>query len=107
MPLHNYFQLRGEARFDTEWIDSDIEGVDLMEQELFEKEEPQGLTKEWSLPRSLILVPNDKIKNYFGEKIAMYFEFLSFYTLMLIIPAVFGIPVFIVDQIFDNKTPQM
>ena len=107
MPLHNYFLLRGEMRFDTQWIDSDIEDLDLNEVELFEKEYPAGLTKDWSLPRSLMMVPEDKIKNYFGEKIAMYFEFLSFYTLMLIIPALFGVPVFIVDQIFDNQTPQM
>lgn len=34
---------------------------------------------------------SDKIRNYFGEGVAMYFSFLSFYTLLLVVPAVLGL----------------
>lgn len=38
--------------------------------------------------------PSDLIKDYFGERIGLYFEFLGFYTSALIIPAIFGIITF-------------
>ena len=44
---------------------------------------------------------NESIKDYFGPKVAIYFEFLLFYTKWLIVPAVCGI----VNQykIFENS----
>jgi len=41
-----------------------------------------------------IFPPIDKIKSYFGEKIAMYFSFLSFYSIWLLTPGLLGIIVF-------------
>ncbi|KAK8397348.1 hypothetical protein O3P69_004806 [Scylla paramamosain] len=35
--------------------------------------------------------PLDRIRNYFGESVAMYFSFLGFYTLALTLPAAFGV----------------
>jgi hypothetical protein len=63
-------------------------------QKLFEEHVPKGLSKAW---RSWLTVPAGRIREYFGEKIAMYFAFLSFYTIMLIIPSIIGIPIFIVQ----------
>lgn len=37
-------------------------------------------------------VPLDDLKEYFGEKIALYFAFVEHYTTWLIIPGVIGIP---------------
>jgi hypothetical protein len=31
-------------------------------------------------PRIPWLIPTDTMRDYFGEKIALYFDFLSFYT---------------------------
>ncbi|RIB06533.1 calcium-activated chloride channel-domain-containing protein [Gigaspora rosea] len=39
--------------------------------------------------------PLDKIREYFGEKLALYFVFLKFYTNWLTIPSIVGVIVFI------------
>lgn len=38
--------------------------------------------------------PVDEIRSYFGEKVAFYFSFLSFFTAFLVLPAVFGLLTF-------------
>ncbi|KAF2351045.1 Anoctamin [Trinorchestia longiramus] len=40
----------------------------------------------------------DKIRDYFGEGIAMYFSFLSFYTMLLIVPAMLGLAQFVLEN---------
>jgi anoctamin-8 len=37
------------------------------------------------------LYHQDKINNYFGIKLALYFAWLGFYTKALIIPAILGL----------------
>lgn len=43
------------------------------------------------------LVPLKKIRDYYGEKIALYFNFLSFFTKKLFFMSIFSIPVYIVQ----------
>jgi hypothetical protein len=43
-------------------------------------------------------VPSDAIREYFGEKVALYYEFLSFYNIYLFILGVFGIVAYIVQN---------
>jgi len=52
----------------------------------------------WFLP------PVTKVRNYFGEKIAFYVHYLNFLTLLLIIPAIVGIPVFVLQVIYDEDS---
>lgn len=40
---------------------------------------------------SSVFFPVDKIKDYYGENIAIYFEWLNFYMLWLSVPAVLSI----------------
>lgn len=42
------------------------------------------------------LVPLKKIRDYYGEKIALYFNFLSFFTKKLFFMGIFSIPIYIV-----------
>lgn len=44
----------------------------------------------------------EAIQNYFGEKIALYFEFLKFHTRRLYLIGIFGVIVFIIDNIMSN-----
>lgn len=54
------------------------------------------LSREWaSVKRWAHYQPLDQIRDYFGEKFAIYFAWLGFYTNMLILPSIVGILCFI------------
>lgn len=59
---------------------------------MHDKNSLQTLTTNWLNPWTLPWKqPMNHIKEYFGEKIALYFSFMGQYTIALIIPAIFGI----------------
>jgi anoctamin-10 len=43
------------------------------------------------------------VRNYFGEKIAFYVHYLSFTTILLIIPAIIGIPAFVLQEVDKDE----
>ncbi|ELU07316.1 hypothetical protein CAPTEDRAFT_153860 [Capitella teleta] len=54
------------------------------------------LYEAWARPgRWYCYQPLDLIRKYFGEKIAIYFAWLGFYTTMLIVPSILGVAAFI------------
>ncbi|CAH0478562.1 unnamed protein product [Peronospora belbahrii] len=53
------------------------------------------LRHTWALHWTMFYQPLHKIRYYFGEKIALYFAWLEFYTKMLMFPAVAGIITFV------------
>ena len=64
----------------------------------------EWLLREWALsfnPRELwgpATAPLLEIRDYFGEKIALYFAWLEFYTKMLVLPLLAGLPLFFVEK---------
>lgn len=50
-------------------------------------------------------VPVDLIKEYYGEEIAIYFEWMNFFLRWMLFPAIFGILIWSLNQfLFDPAT---
>ncbi|POM59520.1 Anoctamin-like protein [Phytophthora palmivora] len=60
------------------------------------------LRATWALNVKMVYQPLHKIRYYFGEKIALYFAWLEFYTKMLIFPAIAGIITIIYEEQHDG-----
>ena len=91
-------------RFEEEEKEKRIDKLEfsLLSKKLFEKEVPKGLSNFW---KNIFIPPVTKIRNYFGEKIALYFAFLTFYNIMLIFPSIICVPVFVIQAIYtDGET---
>ncbi|KAL7692429.1 putative anoctamin [Plasmopara halstedii] len=56
----------------------------------------------WALDMKMIYQPIHKIRYYFGEKIALYFAWLEFYTKMLLFPSIAGIITIIYEEERDE-----
>lgn len=99
--FHNEFDLYGEHRFDFSKREDYMEDdeVELQAKELFAEAIPTGLTNEWKW----LFPPVTKVRNYFGEKIAFYVHYLSFTTILLIIPAIIGIPAFVLQEVDEDE----
>ncbi|OQR89568.1 anoctamin [Thraustotheca clavata] len=66
--------------------------------DLFALHDPEilkHLTHEWALKLTLTSQPIGLLRNYFGEKIALYFSWLEFYTKCLTLPAAVGIVIYV------------
>ena len=57
-----------------------------------------SLIDSWNTSLINQKIPLNKIKNYFGEKVALYFEFLRFFQVSLLVPSILGLVVFIVQK---------
>ncbi|CAM4753214.1 unnamed protein product [Rotaria magnacalcarata] len=60
---------------------------------LHDKEDMKLTERDWFMSKNSFLKSQDihKVRNYFGEEVAYYFEFLEFYTKALRLPAVLGL----------------
>lgn len=127
-PLHNEFDLKGISRVREGMIHGDgneLSKLDKIEnakkeklsrlQEEFKglfkdayefvKEEQYNLREEWTHGWKLWKIfdpPTTAIRNYFGEKIAFYFDFLGLYSRYLLFAPLIGIALFITFAIFDS-----
>lgn len=91
-PLHNEYELTGWSRDPTtkeDKIESDLRKA--MGEEVYEFIEPEEkfLIPTWApSPLRILSPPVNQIRDYFGEKIAYYFDFLALYTkfIMILVP---------------------
>ncbi|XP_077599692.1 anoctamin-9 [Stigmatopora nigra] len=73
---------------------------------LHEKKKQKELTKSWARWTACFQgQPITDVRNYFGEKVALYYLWLGWYTYMLIIPALIGVIVFLYGIAFFNTSP--
>ncbi|KAI5088702.1 anoctamin-9-like [Silurus meridionalis] len=75
---------------------------------LHESTQQEYLKKEWAnwgALKHLVNQPIDDIREYFGEKVALYFLWLGWYTRMLIPAAIIGVVVFLYGIAFFDSNP--
>ncbi|XP_043980341.1 anoctamin-9 isoform X1 [Gambusia affinis] len=73
---------------------------------LHEKRKQKELKEEWARWTACLKgQPITKVRDYFGEKVALYFLWLGWYTFLLILPAVIGILVFLYGLSYFNSSP--
>jgi hypothetical protein len=106
-PLHNTWQLKGKNSNITAAV---AENDRLLQNILFDfkplhAEGPVSTSWRTSLINQKL--PLSKIKNYYGEKIALYFEFLRYYQTSLLLPGLIGLGVFIVQRLFHEDSVQV
>lgn len=99
-PLHNDWMLKGKENCAP--VAPDTEERLLRNILVDFKSSPMSkdtpLVQSWTTSLINQKIPLNKIRGYFGEKIALYFEFLRFYQVALIIPSIIGFVVFIVQR---------
>uniref|UniRef100_A0A3B5Q3K2 Anoctamin n=1 Tax=Xiphophorus maculatus TaxID=8083 RepID=A0A3B5Q3K2_XIPMA len=73
---------------------------------LHEKKEQKNLRAKWARWSALFTPqPFDEIKCYFGEKVALYYLWLNWYTILLIPAAALGVVIFLYGLAFFNTSP--
>uniref|UniRef100_A0A3Q1ID33 Anoctamin n=1 Tax=Anabas testudineus TaxID=64144 RepID=A0A3Q1ID33_ANATE len=84
---------------------------DLMKSKVFEAkfclhEKQRELKESWARWTACLQgQPITAVRNYFGEKVALYYLWLGWYTFLLIPPAIIGMVVFLYGLAFFNSSP--
>ena len=93
--LDNYF----ESPAFRDLVDTDFKDVWELTFALHNERESNRLVENYSTWKFFQPNPDDNIASYFGIKIAYYFEYISLYTRWVGVHALFGIFVFIYQQV--------
>ncbi|CAG9311621.1 unnamed protein product [Blepharisma stoltei] len=104
-PLVNHWELSGKSKFPNSELDTD-QDTDLDDALNFLKDKNdayQGLIHEWNNKIWDTNLPLGKIRNYFGEKIALYFSFIAFAAEFLKRSSYVGLIIFILQYSFDSR----
>lgn len=101
--IHNTFIETGE-NLDDLLAQGVFESIFCLHEESKQKELKRRWAS-WSAVLILFKQPIRLVKNYFGEKVALYYLWLGWYTRMLIPAAFIGIVVFLYGIAFFNTSP--
>jgi hypothetical protein len=104
-PFHDIWQLKGKnsnSKFEVPEEDKLLKNV-LYDFKSTTSDGP--LILSWTTSLLNQKIPLSKIRNYFGEKIALYFEFLRFYQIWMFYPGLFGILVFVIQRVLNDEHP--
>ena len=96
--LHNEVDLEGLKVEEIQWDNPDIAEYFKWLRFLNKQEMGKGLKNGWKLSFFDFRLPLNKIRNYFGEKIALYFGFISLLAKMSITPGLLGIFAFAIQR---------
>lgn len=106
-PLHNIWQLKGK----NSNIVQNIPDEDKLLRNILYDFKPLNadgpLITSWRTSLFNQKIPLSKIRNYYGEKLALYFEFLRYHQCSLLFPALIGIAVFVIQRVFDSQSSQV
>ncbi|OMJ74149.1 hypothetical protein SteCoe_27004 [Stentor coeruleus] len=105
-PFHNNWMLTGHSNRLIENIAPDEEVLKIMLLDI-KKKTTNSLIDSWSTSFFNQKIPSGKVRNYFGEKIALYFEFLRYFQCNLFFPGIVGLIVFIIQKAFDIAHPSV
>ncbi|CAD8208434.1 unnamed protein product [Paramecium octaurelia] len=76
----------------------------LIAESLFVKPKLHNLEEIWKMKIGEIWhVPSDEVREYYGEKIALYFTFLGHYTKSLLIPGIIGLICTIIQSLTEPR----
>jgi hypothetical protein len=51
-------------------------------------------------------LPFDEIKDYFGEKVGLYYKWLAFYSSWVLVPGFLGVLIYIIEVMFKTVLDQ-
>ncbi|XP_033846741.1 anoctamin-9 isoform X1 [Periophthalmus magnuspinnatus] len=99
--LHNTFTISGENL--KELLEKDVFETTFC---LHERKEQKKLRQKWARWTGLFKPqPLSSVKQYFGEKVALYYLWLSWYTMLLVPAAALGVVVFLYGLAFFRTNP--
>jgi hypothetical protein len=102
-PLKNDFELHGVRQFTSYLEDPDYEDNAKKMLGNFYEPSPKGLLNNWGSRLIFGDLPITKIRNYFGEKIGLYFAFINYFSKVLSIPSFSGVAVFVLQRIYQPE----
>ncbi|OMJ84572.1 hypothetical protein SteCoe_14312 [Stentor coeruleus] len=102
-PLKNDYELYGSRLFTDFRDDPYYEDISRKMLDTLYGPSCKGLLNNWDSKINFGDLPINKIRNYFGEKIGLYFAFISYFSKVLCIPSFTGIVVFVLQRIYNPE----